>query len=76
MANEIADRLDVSRPVVTETVKVLVQAGLLASAAVPKDRRAKRLSLTPAGKAALADLLPSYFATIATIAAFMARRAD
>ena len=73
LASEIADRLDVSRPVVTETVKALARAGLLNSAQAPEDGRAKRISLTPSGQAALSDLLPGYFAIIAD---FMARDDD
>ncbi|KQP59595.1 MarR family winged helix-turn-helix transcriptional regulator [Methylobacterium sp. Leaf112] len=73
MGSEIADRLDISRPVVTETVKAMMRAGLLGSAPVPGDGRAKRITLTPAGRAVLADLLPGYFALIAD---FMAREGD
>lgn len=73
MGSEIADRLDISRPVVTEIVKALAQAGLLASAPVPGDGRAKRITLTPEGHAVLAALLPGYFALIAD---FMAREGD
>ena len=73
MGSEIADRLDISRPVVTETVKAMTRAGLLGSAPVPGDGRAKRITLTPAGRAVLADLLPGYFALIAD---FMAREGD
>ncbi|KQO69000.1 MarR family transcriptional regulator [Methylobacterium sp. Leaf87] len=73
MGREIADRLDISRPVVTETVKAMTRAGLLGSAPVPGDGRAKRITLTPAGRAVLADLLPGYFALIAD---FMAREGD
>ncbi|MCJ2082844.1 MarR family winged helix-turn-helix transcriptional regulator [Methylobacterium sp. J-090] len=73
LASAIADRLDISRPVVTETVKALVQAGLLGSVPAPGDGRAKRLTLTLAGRAVLADLLPGYFALIAD---FMAREGD
>nr|WP_246733383.1 MarR family transcriptional regulator [Methylobacterium sp. BTF04] len=73
LASEIADRLDISRPVVTETVKALSQAGLLSSIPDPEDGRAKRITLTPNGQAVLASLLPGYFAIIAD---FMARPAD
>jgi len=73
LASAIADRLDISRPVVTETVKAMTQAGLLGSAPVPGDGRAKRITLTPAGQAVLAALLPGYFALIAD---FMVREGD
>lgn len=70
LASEIADRLDVSRPVVTDTVKALAKAGLLDHAPVREDRRAKRISLTTSGQAVLAETLPGYFALIAD---FMAK---
>ncbi len=70
LASEIADRLDVSRPVVTDTVKALAAAGLLDSVPAVEDGRAKRITLTARGQAVLADLLPGYFAIIG---AFMAR---
>lgn len=70
LPSEIADRLDISRPVVTDTIKALARAGLLVSARAAEDGRAKRVSLTAEGRAALADLLPGYFTLIAE---FMAR---
>ena len=73
LASEIADRLDVSRPVVTDTVTAMTRAGLLGSAPVTGDGRARRITLTPEGRAVLADLLPGYFALIAD---FMAREGD
>ncbi|MCJ2035028.1 MarR family winged helix-turn-helix transcriptional regulator [Methylobacterium sp. J-068] len=70
LASEIADRLDISRPVVTETVKALMRADLLSSVPATEDGRAKRITLTPTGQAVLAGLLPGYFAIIAN---FMGR---
>jgi DNA-binding MarR family transcriptional regulator len=72
LPSEIAGRLDVSRPVVTDTIKALERAGLLGSTRDGVDARAKRVSLTAEGRAALADLLPGYFKLIAD---FMARDA-
>lgn len=72
LPSEIADRLDVSRPVVTDTIKALERAGLLGSIRAAEDGRAKRVTLTLEGRAALVDLLPGYFALIAD---FMARDA-
>lgn len=62
LPSEIAERLDVSRPVVTNTVKALERAGLLGSSRDAEDGRAKRVSLTMEGRDALTDLLPGYFA--------------
>lgn len=64
LASQIADRLDVSRPVITETVKTLMRARLLSAAPVPDDGRAKFITLTVNGHAVLADLLPGYFTLI------------
>ena len=70
LPSEIANRLDVSRPVVTDTIKALERAGWLDTNRAAEDGRAKRVSLTIEGRAGLADLLPGYFALIAH---FMAR---
>lgn len=70
LPSEIADRLDVSRPVVTDTIKALERAVLLTSNPDAEDGRAKRVSLTSEGRAMLTDLLPGYFELIAD---FMAR---
>lgn len=70
LPSEIADRLDVSRPVVTGTIKALEREGLLDSVRVAEDGRAKRMALTPAGHAALSSILPGYFSLIAE---FMAK---
>lgn len=72
LPSEIADRLDVSRPVVTDTIKALERASLLRSTRTDDDRRAKRLFLTVEGRRVLADLLPGYFLLIAR---FMAQDA-
>ncbi|MER2268762.1 MarR family winged helix-turn-helix transcriptional regulator [Methylobacterium oxalidis] len=71
LPSEIADRLDVSRPVVTDTIRTLVKAGLL-SVEGARDGRTKRVVLTLEGRAALARLLPGYFRLIS---GFMTRSA-
>lgn len=73
LPSEIANRLDVSRPVVTDTIKALERAGLLGTNRAAEDGRAKRVTLTKEGRAVLADLLPGYFKVIAD---FMARDAQ
>lgn len=70
LPSEVAARLDVSRPVATETIKALVRDGLLTSVRMAEDGRVRRVSLTPHGSEALANLLPGYFALIAD---FMSR---
>ena len=62
--HEIAQRLDVSRPVLTRTLKKLVDEGLLLSTDDTVDKRSKHLSLTKDGSTLLAALMPGYFATI------------
>ncbi|MGJ8545709.1 MAG: MarR family winged helix-turn-helix transcriptional regulator [Sulfitobacter sp.] len=61
---EVVQRLDVSKPVLTRAVQTLVQAGFLLAAQDAQDRRAKRLSLSAAGKALLIAQLPGYFSLI------------
>lgn len=60
----IADRLDVSRPVLTRTLQALERDGLIALAVDDQDNRAKRVRLTPDGAARLHALLPDYFALL------------
>lgn len=64
LPSEIADKLDVSRPVVTDTIKAMERASLLESIRSVHDGRAKRVLLTPNGGAVLAELLPGYFTLI------------
>ena len=61
LASEIADRLDVSRPVVSDTIKALRKDGLLETAKVERDGRARLICLTPAGRERLETLLPGYY---------------
>ncbi len=63
-ASEIADRLDVSRPVITRTLKSLEQSGLIAIAGDELDGRSKQVSLTARGNAKLQDVLPGYFSIL------------
>jgi len=60
-ANEIAEKLDVSRPVVTRTLQGLQQAGLIRISGNKDDARAKEVSLTPLGESKLGEVLPGYF---------------
>jgi len=67
--NEIASRLDVSKPVLTRTLKKLLEDGLLTANVDTIDKRAKQISLTPKGRACLLQLLPGYFNEINTLMA-------
>lgn len=60
-AGEIAERLDVSRPVVTRTLQGLEKAGLIAISSNARDARARDVALTPAGHGTLDEVLPGYF---------------
>jgi DNA-binding MarR family transcriptional regulator len=52
-STRLAQRLAVAKPTLTATADGLVAAGYACRAAEPGDRRVVRLSLTPAGRAAL-----------------------
>lgn len=60
-AHEIASRLDVSRPVLTRTLKKLIEDGLLISNDDEIDKRTKKISLTEKGLSCLSEVLPGYF---------------
>lgn len=62
--HEIAERLDVSRPVLTRTLQTLAKAGLIAMSANEEDARSKRVALTAAGAEKLNAVLPGYFAIL------------
>ena len=63
-ASEIADRLDVSRSVVSETLKGLRRAGWIEFDSVKSDRGARLVTLTNAGRSKLTDVLPGYYDVI------------
>ena len=48
-ASDIADRLALTRPTVSATIDTLVERGFLERTAIDTDRRAVRLTVTPAG---------------------------
>lgn len=60
-AIEIAQRLDVSKPVLSRAIKRLVDDGVLNCEENTQDKRAKCLSLTESGKTLLTQVLPNYF---------------
>ena len=64
MASEIADRLDVSRPVTTRTLQTLQDDGMLEFANHGADGRAKLVTLTSQGKQKLRNVLPGYYKVI------------
>jgi DNA-binding MarR family transcriptional regulator len=64
LASEVAERIDVSRPVMSRTLQVLLDQGLVAIADDDNDRRAKNVSLTAPGRKFLKKILPEYFKII------------
>jgi DNA-binding MarR family transcriptional regulator len=66
-AKEIAERLDVSRPTVTDTLKAMVREGWLTGGPQQSDGRAKAFALTDSGRSRLYELLPGYYRTIQAV---------
>jgi DNA-binding MarR family transcriptional regulator len=64
MASEIAARLDVSRSVMTRTLKTLLDDELLDCDEHDADGRAKIIRLTLKGRLALHEVLPGYYREI------------
>lgn len=64
---QVAAVLAMDRTTLTANLKPLEKQGLLAVAPDPADRRVRRLSLTPAGRAALTRALPIWEATQAEL---------
>ncbi|WP_444929266.1 MarR family winged helix-turn-helix transcriptional regulator [Microbulbifer sp. SSSA002] len=64
LASEIAERIDVSRPVMTRTLKSMLEDKLIAMEADSSDGRAKCVALTKIGKKFLQEILPGYFKII------------
>ncbi|WP_264213010.1 MarR family winged helix-turn-helix transcriptional regulator [Leisingera thetidis] len=59
--NEIAQRIDVSKPVMTRTLQSLQKDALISISANPSDKRSKEVALTPKGRQRLQDTLPGYY---------------
>lgn len=60
----LAERLDVSRPVMTRAIRALSAAALIRVDADAGDSRIKRIHLTETGRQTLADILPDYYRLI------------
>jgi DNA-binding MarR family transcriptional regulator len=61
---DLVDRLDVSKPVITTTLRSLQSDGLVTTTACRKDRRAKRIAITEKGRETLHCVLPGYYRLI------------
>jgi len=63
----VADLLAMDRTTLTAAIKPLARRGFVKSAADPRDRRSRLLTLTPKGRAALAQAVPIWERTHAAI---------
>ncbi|MBL45493.1 MAG: hypothetical protein CMN71_12475 [Sphingomonadaceae bacterium] len=63
-ASEIADRLDVSKPMVTRTLRSLEEAALVEVSSSSSDGRSREVSATRAGQEKFEACLPGYFAIL------------
>jgi DNA-binding MarR family transcriptional regulator len=68
-----AEALAMDRTTLTAALKPLARDGLVESAPSATDRRARRLRLTPAGRAKLAEALPAWQAAQADVADSVSR---
>lgn len=64
MASDMAERLDVSRPVMTRTVQTLAADGMLRLREHGADGRARLIQLTSKGRRLLHQALPGYYREI------------
>ena len=60
----IAEKLDISKPIVTNSLKALEGEGFISIAGNPEDRRARWVTLTAKGRRKLRTVLPGYFEVI------------
>lgn len=58
---ELVDRIDVSPPVISRSLKALVDDGFVAVDTDEENKRVKRNRLTPAGHERLHALMPGYY---------------
>ena len=58
---QIVERIDVSSPVVSRSLKALVDDGLVRSVTDPENKRFKAQKLTDPGRETLMSLLPGYY---------------
>ncbi|MFP4390399.1 MAG: MarR family winged helix-turn-helix transcriptional regulator [Desulfococcaceae bacterium] len=63
-ATELVHQLDISKPVVSNTIKAMVGEGLLTPLPHPSDARSRLFQLTEAGKRRLDALMPGYYELI------------
>lgn len=62
--NDLVERLDVSKPVITKAVQSLEKEGFLSLEASATDRRAKLIALRDSGRKKLDSVMPGYYQII------------
>ncbi|MEJ2089918.1 MAG: MarR family transcriptional regulator, partial [Gammaproteobacteria bacterium] len=68
--SDLADRLGITRPSITSLIDGLVRQGLVRRQPARDDRRRMTISLTPAGRQLLTDLLPGQYASMTSLVHF------
>ncbi len=61
---EIVERLDVSKSIITNTLKSLEQQGFLAMKECSHDKRSKKVKIMARGRKKLEEVLPGYYQVI------------
>lgn len=74
--SDVSAVLAMDRTTVTANLKPLARRGLVQVAVDPKDRRSRRLAITPAGRALLAQAVPVWKRTHAEVERLLGRDAD
>lgn len=59
--SDVQDRIDVSKPVLSRSIRALVAGGFISEIKDKADARSLRLQVTDAGRAKLSQVLPGYF---------------
>ena len=62
--SDLVERLDVSKPVITNTIKTLCKSDLVNISACQSDMRSKMITITDQGREKLKTVLPNYYKLI------------
>jgi len=62
--SDLVQRLDVSKPVITNTIKSMAQKNWVSISQCTEDSRSKSICLTEEGRELLYKVLPGYYQTI------------
>jgi DNA-binding MarR family transcriptional regulator len=61
---DLVQRLDVSKPIITNTVKALEKEGYVSISICEQDARAKLIAITDEGRRKLSEVLPGYYTLV------------